>query len=95
MDYVLWRSLAAYRANIDGRENAFNDVYQNLNIAYSDYIPYMSVDEFDMYLDAIRNKFSPKIFNKKKEKITYEIQTISDSLDKDIYLNHLKDYCNS
>lgn len=92
---VLWRSLAAYRANIDGRENAFNDVYQNLNIAYSDYIPYMSVDEFDMYLDAIRNKFSPKIFNKKKEKITYEIQTISDSLDKDIYLNHLKDYCNS
>ncbi|MGN1394469.1 MAG: CDP-glycerol glycerophosphotransferase family protein [Succinivibrionaceae bacterium] len=75
----LWRALAAKRAFLDGRENYFNDVFSNLSNAYGDEIRYMTIDEFEMYLQASRDKFKPKAFNRMIEKIRYEsIQNIKD-----------------
>ena len=40
----LWRTLAAKRAFLDGRENYFNDVYSNLSNAYCDEIRFMTIE---------------------------------------------------
>ena len=71
----LWRTLATKRAFLDGRENYFNDVYSNLSNAYGDEIRYMTIDEFEMYLQASKDKFKPKAFNRMLEKIRYEYIT--------------------
>lgn len=68
----LWRTLATKRAFLDGRDNYFNDVYSNLSIAYGDEIRFMTIEEFEMYLQASKDKFKPKAFNRMLEKIQYE-----------------------
>lgn len=68
----LWRTLATKRAFLDGRENYFNDVYSNLSNAYGDEIRFMTIEEFEMYLQASKDKFKPKAFNRMLEKIRYE-----------------------
>lgn len=68
----LWRTLATKRAFLDGRENYFNDVYSNLSNAYCDEIMFMTIEEFEMYLQASRDKFKPKAFSRMINKIRYE-----------------------
>lgn len=69
----LWHILAADRAFNDGRDKYFNDVYSNLEQAYSEGISYMSSEEFSMYMDAMSKKFGKKIFIEKITIILHEI----------------------
>ena len=69
----LWHILAADRAFNDGRDKYFNDVYSNLELAYSEGISYMSSEEFSMYMDAMSKKYGKKIFIEKITIILHEI----------------------
>lgn len=90
----LWRTLAAKRAFLDGRENYFNDVYSNLSNAYCDEIRFMTIEEFEMYLQASRDKFKPEVFKRMLEKIRYEDITdiLNESL-KQSMVHILSNYC--
>ena len=89
----LWRTLATKRAFLDGRENYFNDVYSNLSNAYGDEIRFMTLEEFEMYLQASKDKFKTKAFNRLLDKIKYEyISTISKDKQKKLFLKVLEEY---
>lgn len=87
----LWRTLATKRAFLDGRENYFNDVYSNLSNAYGDEIRFMTIEEFEMYLQASRDKFKPKAFSRMINKIRHEEIDVM-SRDKYLYINVLAKY---
>ena len=89
----LWRTFATKRAFLDGRENYFNDVYSNLSNAYCDEISFMTIEEFEMYLQASKDKFKPKAFNRMLEKIKYEdIPNLIDLRIKTLFEQELSNY---
>lgn len=68
-------------------------MYSNLSNAYGDEIRFMEIEEFDMYLQAAKDKLKPKVFNRLLKKIKFEyIQIISNKANKDEFEGVLDKY---
>lgn len=48
-------------------------MYSNLSNAYGDEIRFMEIEEFDMYLQASKDKLKPKVFNRLLKKLNLNI----------------------